>query len=851
MADIDNAIEMLEQLAQSPLYNLQVRIKLAQAYEAKGNKLLNHVAAMCNLDGAVRIFSEARAIYEMTFIPVRIQSLGLARIDKSLADICVAKGRCSEAKGLYERAEKELGAIDSDEKKRILRDIYVGLAGAISSLWENEDVTKEGEPPDSLIARCPASLEYFNKALALVGVSPNTDIQTILSALAGVSEDKRLFGYRVLLRMEMTRIVGHNELRNGAMANLELLKKAVAMSTPIFMSGITIKMFSREIDLNIGKLNLWEEEYDKARDIFWKVLQDKETILKIGEEGKSPTDSRKIEEKIKGRLDSFPDNVNLAAAVYLAESYQWNKNDQDITLAKSLLGPLYKNKGCPLYLRQEAFREFSAQYGDVGGVRISLLKNNKLAERIISLKFPLGGLVFGVGAGFGDIDHITGYTDKGKEMWDRKPFHHFDFELSKYFDEWKYLAFRASYYSMPQCLSIQEKTARAGFGQAFSLSKKTDLIPFVKAYYLLLTYDAFDEYFKAIGQSNYNPINKGFSAGVAIENKSSYKASISFDRDVRESNESAYGMPYTFSSATSNVTVAGEANVTDNLRVGGQTSIPLMRGGDMSLSSAGAHLRYDYKKSFSATLNVDHFVDEYKEGSGYLKHFSAGLNLEIPLPAIKKAISGGSEEEVPKTLPLNLPMPLRSSEPVVQNELPKAPATPPKQSLPQEDPPKPEAPKPAKISPPAGPEIKGEVQTAKSGDTVPKILSGMLGGRARMGRKEWDEFVRKFLKVNDADGDGLLDSYTAAQKRWVRKHQVAGDPLHWIFVGQNLKMPDMKLPQEKKDQLKGQNSYENYCVKSEKAVPQNQPKAKVSRSKAAKNGNIAFIPDISGRKKSV
>lgn len=823
---IEYAISMLEGFKQKNANNLQVNLKLAQAYEAKGQILLNQVAAVQNLEKAQKSFEDAQTIYSN--MPRKdVKNLGLARIYKSLGDIRGAQGKCvieENSKGEKEKGAKEYyedaltllnlnnlnNVSDSDETKRLRAELYFALGGTLASLWQGEEIRDKGESPDSLIARCPAALANFKKALELLGVSSGD-----VSDLSKVTEEKALFASRILLRMEMTKTIGNSGYYSGALSELDKLQKWVIPFKTVFLLPAAVSMLSREIDLNMGRIYLWMEKCVEARKIFGHVLQDRNGIDLAA--ALAADKKTKIETEASRILKDFPDEGNFAAAVHLAESYRWKESERDLDLSDYLLNLVYSNGYCPLYLRNEAVRELNAKYGAQPAFEISYSNKGKLDDRSIGIKdFSLWGLSFYARAGAGNMNYTREYDAYGQAVTARDSYHHFDLGVSKWLDDGTDRTFMSLDFSKnslpPKGLSSRAIKFSAGYGQ--KLSEKFSL--FGRWQSAVLSIKDPKKFLETIGRGNEteNPVNIEEQAGLQYTN-SWLKASASYIHDEWGWDELTCGMGYPPMKSSNAVSLTGELN-TDKWRLAGEYRLPL--GANMFQSSASASLTRDFK-NFAVTASVANYVTDLHRKSTVF-----GLNMDIKLRSSKK-ISGGNDAGGTGKVPDQI---------LLRSDAPK-PSQPPVQQDPA---------KPLKPQAPTKPENNGQVRTVRSGDTIPRILMNELkaiksgrGDMSQVTKKEWDQFIQQFIRLN-VDEDGLLNSYTVAQKNWVGKHQVAGGPLSWVFAGQKLILPNGLL-EGKKQELKPQNNgndriakYKENKIKTEKPVPrivQAPPKNNIKR----------------------
>lgn len=177
-------------------------------------------------------------------------------------------------------------------------------------------------------------------------------------------------------------------------------------------------------------------------------------------------------------------------------------------------------------------------------------------------------------------------------------------------------------------------------------------------------------------------------------------------------------------------------------------------------------------------------------------------------------------------------------------------------AVPQQDPPKVEI-KPAaatqpgeikKVEPPKKEEkVKKEAASSyiehavQAGKTLHDILTDELqkikaarGDNSRVTKEEYDKYLKEFKKLN-IGSDGMMDSYNEQQKSraasLAAKYRTAGDPLHWVFVGQKIKLPaaynNVRIEQKGSEPVR---SAGNDVPSQKKAAPDGNNNVGIKRS---------------------
>ncbi len=500
--------------------NLQVKMKLAQANETKGYALLNCVAALKETkEEAKKCFETAEALYKGGSI------LGMARMRKGIGDVNMSLGQCADAKKDYEGALKYLeGAPVSKEERWLQADICFGLGIVFNSLLQGEEISDDGDSPQRLIDDCPKAFEQYIKALELLGVSSDDlkgvyskkeilavsskDIpeislkdafRKILKDLKELPEEKRLFGYNILLKIEMGNTISNErqeDLYKAALSNLGnpsikesikgTLSAEVAQFSPYFLDAKAVSMLAREIDLNIGRLRLWNKDFIEARKIFASVLQDKN--------GKSLYDILKanqnadVTEEVAAIIRTLPDDINLAAVIHLGESWKWSDDDKDDDQAGLLLDLPVSEKErsseglpiksyCPNYLNDEAERVSSGS-SSRANISAGVSANGKITDYHVAAQSKpiafLGGITANIGGGAGLVQYkvrepfIDQYNNVTHKLGDKKDVYaHFDLGVSKYWNDKDYAGLDIFQFFMPPenfSIHTQEIALRGGYG---------------------------------------------------------------------------------------------------------------------------------------------------------------------------------------------------------------------------------------------------------------------------------------------------------------------------------------------------------------------------------------------------
>jgi hypothetical protein len=815
-AEIEKAISFLEGYNSKNANNLQVKMKLAQAYEAKGYALLNRVAAMQGLDEVKQCFVDAKDIYnykadgENSSIPAQSRYLGLARAYKVFGIIEGAQGRGDEAEASYNTALSYLKNVsDNIEKRRLEYELNFELGGAISSLWPKEEMGDEGESPKTLIDRCQLAVPYFNKALEGLIAGPADSFSDILKDLSSLPEEKRLYGYKVLLRMEMVKTISNEDqedLYKAAISNLEVLRSEAAQFTPEFMDIRTKTMLVREIDLNIGRLHLWNKDDDKAREIFANVIQYKN--------GRSLSDILKADPKADivkeaaAILKALPDDNNLAAVIHLGESWMWSEDDRDNDLAESLLDlpasdevlssdKLSLKKYCPLYLKNEV--EHTLATGGGGGLEIAAggSGNGKITDYysvVQGIKLVAGITAkIGVGAGYVKYPKRLTFIDQDNKLAHKvedkdDAYSHLDLGISKYFNGKNFMALDFSQYWMPQDISIQEITGRGGFG----VKLPNKLTVFGDGKISFLNMNDPKNYRGSIGRANEpdNPLDgearigleyKGIKGLLGKKVPVELTLSLSDIYSHWDYNNVDHGMGYPPLSEQNALNPAIELRLFKSLKISADGRIPFMPDLIGKGQSPFPHYLDGWSAGSSAILSLKPVTitagwSRFVTGDHFHMDNTFSLNVALKLPARLKHFENVTTKDVPA---------------VHQRELPKEEVKPAA------------APQPAGIQQAELPQKEAAnayvEHAVKAGKTLHDIVMNELkkikagrGDNSRVTKEEYNAYLAEFKKLN-IGSDGMMDSYSGEQKNRVAglaaKYNTAGDPLHWLFVGQKIKLP--------------------------------------------------------------
>jgi tetratricopeptide (TPR) repeat protein len=746
---IEFAIGILEGFYKNNPDNLQVAIKLAQDYEAEGYALLNRVASLQNRVEAAKYFKSAEDIYnykadgEHFSIPEQVRCLGLARVHKIQGSM---NGSLEDGEGAiisYKQALNDLENVsdNNNEKKQLRSEINHELGGEHASLWQGEELGRKGELPERLRDDCPKAITYFGNSLKILGVRTTDSFSDIMSGLSVLPEEKQLFGCRVLIRMEMVKeMIAAEEsdsedksaIYEATIANLgtlkdtinETRKKATQNGEQPFMPQEAIDALVRDINLNIGRLRLWNKEYDEAGEIFEKVIQDKDRLLDP-EKGKDlfsvlPANPKAddIEKGAAEILKTVPDENNLAAIICLGESWKWRKENRDKDLAESLLGLAVSEtvlsseklpiiSYCPLYLQEEVKHALLKGVGEmklvVAGSSNPGITDYHIGLESIPLPFELAGCA---GYGSGEMDYVRTYDRYGNAVHSRDPYHYYYLEIGKYDGDRdrRFLTGGARFFSDPQNVSIQEYKLHGSFDLDLPakyklFGSKSPVKFFVEGIFSMAHIDDKDCFFNTIGRGNEtsDPMNWMYQIGIQPYANKWFESAVTFIDQYYGYNDQYVGFNYPSLDKPELKSIGLQAKFVDEKFIGGPLtvtgglSVPLkdtfpFLTDDLFESSASCELKYEHKY-FDAALSVSNYVTGLQTKTttvGFKAGFNESLLSLFLKPRKKSAIKAspaGSPQDQPKKDAGSAPVPkpvevnINQLEPgkfeVKQAELPK------------------------------------------------------------------------------------------------------------------------------------------------------------------------------------